>query len=131
MIKKAKDIYQTTAERHNIPVEVIASIGNVLFRHLRESLNEPSELAYEVPGLGVFCLRMKKFEHNFGMIKNAYENGNLKVVGDVNRKPEDYKRKNNLLEKCKQFRKEKAEHKVKRNAENETYQSSEDNTEEH
>ena len=63
MIIGAKDIYEEIAEEENINLELIQSIGNAVFQNLRTCLNDPLELSYELPKIGTFNIRFKKFEN--------------------------------------------------------------------
>lgn len=121
MLVTPKQIYTNVAERNDVSFELISSIGNIIFQSLRTCLNDPSELAYEVPGLGTFGLRFNRFEesHNSAKIHHHDDSNNtdaqklrLLKMGKIQTKIDS-------------FRKHKSEVKTKRYGQDTTVASSE------
>lgn len=65
MITSPKDIYAKAAKEKGLDPELVESVGNVVFEHLRSSLNDPDAICYELPQIGIFTLKFKKFEEYF------------------------------------------------------------------
>ncbi len=116
MLTSIKDTYQKVADKNALSPELVQSIGNIVFSHLRECLDERDELSYELPKLGCFNLRMKKFDDYFNVfIKHREETDPALIKGIP------------VMEKITKFR---AEKKIKRDIRYGN-KPSEDNTEEH
>ena len=118
MITYPKVIYKRVAEKNNLKQELVESIGTIVFQQLRASLNDPRDLAYELPGLGTFNVRFSRFESYFNYIKNNKPEEH---------ETENYLRAERLCEMMKQFRIDKETKRKKRYDEIEANQSSEDN----
>lgn len=117
MIVPPKAIYKKVAEKNALPPELLESIGNVVFQHLRACLNDPKELAYEVPELGTFSLRFKKFVQYYQNVKDKIEE-----QGTAN-----LARAEMICKKIEEYQKDKKETRKKRYESNQTIESSEDN----
>lgn len=127
MIVTSKEISKKVADNNDIDFNIIDSINSIVFASLRENLNSPDHLAYELPGIGTFELRFKQFEKHFNHFKNLVETNNENAIAAVNRNPEYYKRNKLLIEKIDEFRNDKKEKRILRHGQNNTNETSEDN----
>lgn len=131
MIVKPKEIYQKVSEKNNIPIDIIESIGNIVFQSLRSHLNTPTDIAYELPELGTFIHRFHRFEYLFELTLKRLEENDEATLEIVNSNLERHQRNLNLYNKMQEYRKDKKEIKKIRNEQNNSIKSSEDNFEEH
>lgn len=75
MIIKARDIYASVAKKHNLDPKFVQIVGESVFNALRGKLEHPTDLAYELPKLGTFILRHKKFKISVDRTRQAANNG--------------------------------------------------------
>lgn len=76
MIIRLKDIYRELATE-DLSEQVIESIGVSIFAQLRHELNNPEELAIELPKLGTFALKQKKFFDYFNYVQSRIRKGHF------------------------------------------------------
>ena len=107
MIISAKDIYEEIAEEENINLELIQSIGNAVFQNLRTCLNDPMELSYELPKIGTFNIRFKKFENYFNGFEKRLLEGNEEAKLKYEENPENFHKNKRLMGKIKVYREDK------------------------
>lgn len=107
MIVLPNDIYEEVAEDIGVDVAMIQSIGVIAFQELRHSLNNPVELAYELPKLGTFILRFNKFEDYFDYFQKKLDNKDVEALQKLEDNPELYLKNKALKEKINNFRKDK------------------------
>lgn len=62
MQTESKHIYQNVAQKENIPLELVKSIGDAVFRSLSELQRNPPNLILNVKGLGRRFVRKSKVE---------------------------------------------------------------------
>jgi nucleoid DNA-binding protein len=128
MIIVPKEIYEKVAKEHTFDKDLVESVGNSVFQELRNSLNYPTELAYEVPKLGIFSLRFMRFERYYKNFVNLLNKENEKAKQQLENNPEYFKNNTTLFDKIQDYRIKKNE---VRNARYNTIKSREDNIEEH
>lgn len=104
MIVSSNDIYKKVAEKKNLNEDLVKSVGTVVFQSLRELLNNPEELSYELPKLGTFSLRFKKFEYYFYNFKNKLENNDEECLKKLENNPALYEKNKKMIEKITAFR---------------------------
>lgn len=124
MIESAKIIYKKTAEKNNVPIELIESIGNAVAQHMRTCLNNPDALAYELPNIGTFNIRFTRFEKYYNNFQALLDKNDENAIMKRDRDLEFYESNTIVMEKIKQFKIDKQE---KRKERYETNESSEDN----
>ena len=124
MITSAKSIYKKVSEKHNIPLELIESIGNVISQQTRYCLNNPESLAYELPGLGTFNIRFVRFEKFYNNFQALLDKNDETAIMKRDRDLHFYNSNTLIMEKIKQF---KIDKQIKRKERYETNESSEDN----
>ena len=127
MIRKPKEIYLEVAKKHSLPVDLIVSIGNIVYQETRSILNNPQQLSYELPELGTFNMRFKKFEAYFSSFQKRLDEDepNAIILRDTNL--EKYLTNKMLYDKMQEYRKDKQETRIKRYEQNKTLESSKDN----
>lgn len=128
MITGIRDIYEKVAKQNNLDPELVKSIGTVVFQNLRECLNKPDEVAYELPKVGVFNVRFQKFENYYLAFVRCLERGDEKAKKQLEDNPELFEINTKLYNRILEYREKKKE---KRNARYEAIKSSEDKSEEH
>lgn len=124
MISNAKSIYKQTAEKHNVPLELIESIGNTISQHMRSCLNNPEALAYELPHIGTLNVRFVRFERFYNNFQNLLDKEDPIAIMKRDRDLQFYNSNTIVMEKIKNFRTDKEE---KRKQRYDTNESSEDN----
>lgn len=122
MIKKPKDIQKEVAEENLISVDLISSIDNAVFQQLRSCLNDPTELAYELPGICTLNIRFKQFEQYFD---------NLVKFHPEEKDTHNYQRAQKIVDKIHEYKAKKKEIRKNRYDTITANQSSETDTEEH
>jgi len=123
MIDNAKIIYKKTSENNNLPLDLIESIGNVVSQHLRNCLNNPDALAYELPNIGTFNIRFIRFERYYNNFQNLLDKDDPIAIMKRDRDLQFYQSNTIVMEKIKNFRIDKQE---KRKERYETNESSKD-----
>lgn len=131
MITTPKRVYKNVSEENALPQDLVESIGNVIFQHLRSSLNNPQALAYEVPEIGSWNIRFNRFERFFYSIAKGLEENNPLTLKHVEDNPGEIERNTLIIDKINSYRKDKKEVKEKRNEQNQAFQSSENHIKEH
>ena len=81
MIARAINIYKRTAQKNELSLEIVTSIGKAVFADLADKLMHPEELGYELDHFGTFMFRQKHF---LTSIEKALRN--------AEERPEDYQR---------------------------------------
>jgi hypothetical protein len=105
MIVRMPAVYKELSEELGLSVSIIESIGVEVLSSLREKLNAPSEIAYELPQLGTFTLKHTKYESFHKALLDAIAKGNCTVGKDY---PEEmYNNNLVLINKIKWFREDK------------------------
>jgi len=61
MIITLREIYKEVAEENKLPTTVVESIGELVFKHTRECLDDPNTLGVEIKRLGTFNLIQPRF----------------------------------------------------------------------
>lgn len=107
MIIGSKDIYEEVAIENNIDVELVNSIGSTVFQQLRTLLNDPEELAYELPKIGTFIMRFKRFEKYFNNFQNHLNNKSPEAIKKYENNIILYEKNKKLIEKMKKYREDK------------------------
>ena len=62
MITKINDIYEKVAKKHNLDPQIVKSVGDCVFSHLKERMMSWEESSLNVSHLGFFVLKSKKIE---------------------------------------------------------------------
>jgi hypothetical protein len=125
MVIRSRILYEEVAKKHNLPIELIESVGNCVFEQLRIKLDAPSELAYELPKLGTFIARFKPFEKTMENIMKAVNSENPLLLQRIEEDPKRYNRNISLYKKMQEYREAKKKFK------NETAETSKDNVSQH
>lgn len=123
MIVRMKVIYEEVAKELGISTSVVESIGVEVLSTLREKLNGPDEIAYELPKLGTFTLKHAKYESFHKYLLGAVESGKWTLGTDY---PTEMFEKNKILmNKILGFREAKANKQIeKQHGKKETNKSS-------
>ncbi len=107
MIKRMADIYKEVSREQGLSLSIVESVGIEVLSCLRNCLNNPSEIAYELPNLGTFTLKHTKYESFHKFLIDAVETGKYKLDEDY---PTDtYERNGELMKKIEEFRQHKEE----------------------
>ncbi len=85
---------------------IVESVGVEVLSDLREKLNAPSEIAYELPKLGTFAMHLAKYTSFHKFLLGALESGRYTLGEDYS--PEMYEKNKILMTKIDQFYAEKA-----------------------
>lgn len=128
MIVRMSEIYKEVAEENDWSKAVVESVGVEVLSCLRDKLNGPDEIAYELPKLGTFTLKQKKYEGFHNYLLGALEEGRY-ILGE-NYSEEMYSKNLILMDKINKFRSDKLEKKQLKD-EAKTKQPSQDISEEH
>lgn len=110
----SKELYELISKKTELPIDLISSIGSSMFQELRDSLENPKEISYEMPKLGIFNLRFNKFEY-YGKKYKEYASSN-KDERYLKNKETKLKQIQDLEEKIQNYRKIKSDAKTKRKA---------------
>lgn len=124
MIVRNKEIYKLVAETNNLPIETVESVGSAVFTELLKVMEDPKEIAYELPKFGTFVLKFKKYENYYNSFKTKLDAGDPKAIQKKEENEQLFINTTNLINKMLQYRSDKREAKIKRY---ETKQSSENN----
>lgn len=124
MIIRSNEIYEQVAKENNINVDVIQSIGNCVFQHLKDNLSIYGELAHELPGIGTFNLRFSKFENYFESFKKHIADEHSGIMTKLADNPGLFEIGLKTIDKIKEYREDK---KTKRELRFSTIKSSKDN----
>lgn len=127
MISSPKSIYKKVAEKNSLPLEMIDSIGTTVFQTLRSILNDPKELAYELPELGTFNVRFKAYDSYYKYVLQQIAEGNENFITRFVDDPEKLAKLENICSKMEEYRNDKKETRQKRNEYDNTIESSQDN----
>lgn len=109
MLVIAKTLYEDTAKKHDLPTELVESVGNCVFEKLREKLSSPHKIAYELPKLGTFKMKFKSFENFYLNFVNLLDQENPKAIEKRDKNPELFERCTMLYNVMQEFRKRKKE----------------------
>lgn len=122
MIVRMAQIYAEVAEEMGLSRAVVESVGTDVLSSLREKLNGPTELGYELPKLGTFSFAQKRYLRFYEFLTKAVESGRY-VIGESY--PQDVWEKNQILiDKINIFKQDKARKTELKHARKETNQSS-------
>lgn len=102
-----RQIYEEVARENGWSQSMTESVGVEILSTLREKLNAPDQLAYELPKLGTFTLKHNKYASFHEYLLKAIEQGTY-VLGE-NYSTEMYSRNEILMSKINEFRQDKAE----------------------
>lgn len=116
MLVNAKTLYELTAAKHNLPMELVESVGSCVFEKLREKSEAPSELAYELPKLGTYVLKFKGFERFYINFVRQLERNHPEAIAKRDKNPELFERCTLLYNKMQEYRKHKKEVRERRYA---------------
>lgn len=61
MTLKVPDIYKQVARNNGLDQELVASVGDYVFKALMNKMISPDSLAYELDHVGTFAVRHKNF----------------------------------------------------------------------
>lgn len=114
MVIRSKILYERVAKKNNIPLELVESIGNSLFQHMRSKMEVPTELAYEFPKFGTFNIRFCEFEKFFKSFKRKLEAGDPEAIKKLQADPERFKRNEMLYSKILEYREDKKQKRKER-----------------
>lgn len=117
MITRCKTIYEQVARENRLDTSLVESIGSFVFAELRHALNSPNELAYELPKLGTFILRQKKFLKFQDILDRYIEQGSVVIKTEAGQKR--YAEQKLLVKKIEQFKKDKLQKRTLRFAKDE------------
>lgn len=126
MIVRNKEIYKIVAETNNLPIETVESVGSAVFNELLKCLEDPKEIAYELPKFGTFVLKFKKYENYYNSFKAKLDAGDEKAIQKKEENEQLFINTTGLINKMLQYRSDKRESKIKRYA---TDKPSQDNPE--
>jgi uncharacterized protein YeaC (DUF1315 family) len=127
MIVKISEIYNEVSQELNLSKAIVESIGVEVLSSLRDKLNSPTEIAYELPKLGTFAMHLSKYTSFHQHLLKALETGKWKLGTDYC--PEMYERNLILMSKIDEFYKQKNDVKALKH-EKKTRESSQDESEE-
>lgn len=116
METKTKDIFEKVARDNNLPVDLLESIGGCVLKELQQSLIHPTSLAYELPHVGTFKARFKRFENYFLRFLGKLQAGDEKAQEKLWANPKLFQQNADLYQKMQQYRRDKKAAKLKRNA---------------
>lgn len=128
MVTRVKHIYEKISKKRGIPIEVIESIGDIIFDTLLNYMEKPEDLAYELPKFGTFNVRFKKFTDYYEHFINKLEKNDPEAIKNRDADPEKFERNTRLYRKIKEFKSDKE---AKRKLRYETNKSSEDKSKEY
>jgi hypothetical protein len=116
MVVKVKQIFERVASDNNIPLEEIESIGNAVFKDMHTKMNSPVDLAYELPWVGTFAVRFKRFESYFLLFLGKLQRGDEKAQEKLWANPKLFQLNADLYQKIQLFRIDRKAAKIKRDA---------------
>lgn len=125
MITKSKSLFEKVAQKHSLPAEALASVGNCVFEELRRKMESPEELAYELPRLGTFNVRFTTFERYFTNFLRKLQEGSETAQEQLKTNPKLFQQNADLYKKIQVYREDKQKTKLKRHEQ--TNQSGENN----
>lgn len=128
MVIKASEIYEKVAKDNNLKPELVESVGSTILTELVNTLDDPRELAYELPKFGTFALRFKKTERFYNNFIQKLIQNDPKALKQKEDNPELFNAITNLYNKIQNYRKDKKEKKQLRN---ETIESSKNKSNEY
>lgn len=114
MIVKNAEIYRRVAEKHNLDLNIVESVGDTVFAELISKLNNPSDLAYELPKFGCWTIRAKEVRSTYINTPHQYKPWMVPILDMIDN-----------FKKVKTAKREKRFEYV--NTKNKTQQPSEDN----
>jgi hypothetical protein len=117
MIVRSKGLYEETSQRHNLPIDLIESVGNCVFEALVYKLNHPEDLAYELPKFGTFNIRFKMFDRYYENFQKLLDVNDPEAIKKRDSNLDLYKRTTSIYNKIQEFRSKKKETRTKRYAE--------------
>jgi hypothetical protein len=115
MVVRSKVIYENTAKKHNLPIDLVESVGNCVFERLRSKLEAPTELAYELPKFATFSMRFRMFEKYYENFVKQLEAGNEEAFKKRDANLELFERNTILYNKMQDYRAKKKAIKEMRN----------------
>lgn len=94
MIVRMSEIYREIAAESIWSKSVIESVGTEVLSYLRDTLNSPSEIAYELPKLGTFTMHLDKYKDYHKFLLESLASGKYKLGQDYS---EEMFEKNKIL----------------------------------
>lgn len=123
MIVRSKALYEETSLRHNLPIDLIESVGNCVFEALVFKLNHPEDLAYELPKFGTFNIRFKMFERYYENFQKLLEASDPEAIKKRDSNLDLYKRTTSIYNKINEFRSKKKDTRKQRYAQSKDHTS--------
>jgi hypothetical protein len=110
MIVRLAEIYERAARKNKISPELVASIGEHVFKELMNKMYAPDSLAYELDHVGTFAVRHKNFIGKFAkFVRDHPDSSFLKnfekipqLILDYRKAKFDFKLKRREYDKAKQ-----------------------------
>lgn len=81
MIVRMAEVYKEVSEEMGLSKAVVESIGVEVLATLREKLNAPTDIAYELPKLGTFAMHLSKYTSFHNYLLKSLANGTY-VLGE-------------------------------------------------
>jgi antitoxin component of RelBE/YafQ-DinJ toxin-antitoxin module len=114
MVVRSKILYEQVAQKYNLPLDLIESVGGCVFTQLRKKMENPTDLAYELPKFGTFNIRFKMFEDYYESFLRDLNANKPEAIQKRDANPELFSRNTKLYKKIQEYREKKKEIKDKR-----------------
>lgn len=107
MIIRAAEIYKRTAEKNELSIDLITSVGEAVFGELLCLMNDPKDLAYELDHIGTFVLRHKSALRRISSARYFKDETFIERYGHIEGMIEDFKQKKTAFKQSKDEYKQK------------------------
>lgn len=109
MVTKINNIYEKVSKKHNLQLDLVKSVGDCVFDELLDKLSKFEDLGYDLPKLGTFNLRFKRFENYYLNFVKKLENKDPLAIEKLENNKELFELNTEIYKKIQNFRQVKSE----------------------